>query len=348
MLNIQEHTIQSNASVLEAFEKLNHIPNTLTLFILDDQERLVGTLSDGDIRRGFLSGLTLNDKVTKFMFTNFSALRSDNCNPDQINPIKKRGVKLLPILDSEGKIKRVIDFGKVKTILPVDVVLMAGGRGERLRPLTDTTPKPLLKVGNKPIIEHNIDRLSEFGIRNFHISIGYLGEQIETFFKNGEEKGVSIEYIKEVSPLGTFGSVKLIKNVTNNNLLVMNSDLFTNIDYEDFYQEFIHSGADMAIATIPYVVDIPYAVLDIEENSIKGFREKPRYTYFSNAGIYLVKQELLSLIPPNIFFNATDFIQKLIDENKRIVRFPILGYWVDIGRHEDYIKVQEMVKHIHS
>jgi len=347
MLNIQEHTIQSNATIFEAFEKLNHIPNTLTLFVLDRHNRLIGTLSDGDIRRGFLRGLTLSDEVEKFMFTNFSALHSDNCNPNQIKPIKKRGVKLLPILDSEGRIKRVIDFGKVKTILPVDVVLMAGGRGERLKPLTDNTPKPMLMVGDKPIIEHNIDRLTEFGISNFHISIGYLGEQIESFFCNGQQKGIGIEYIREAKPLGTFGAVALAKNVFNNHLLVMNSDLFTNIDYEDFYQEFIHSGADMAIATIPYVVDVPYAVLDIEDNSIKGFKEKPRYTYFSNAGIYIIKQELLSIIPQNTFFNATDFIQNLINANKKIIRFPILGYWVDIGRPEDFIKVQEMVKHIH-
>ena len=255
-------------------------------------------------------------------------------------------MKLLPVLDSEQKIQRVIDFGKVKTILPVDAVLMAGGRGERLRPLTDSTPKPLLKIGAKPIIEHNIDRLMENGIQHYYITIRYLGEQIEAFFGNGFSKNISIQYVKEDNPLGTMGSVSLIKDFKHQHILVMNSDLFTNIDFEDFYQEFIDEDADMAVATVPYVVDVPYAVLNLTENQITSFKEKPTFTYYSNAGIYLIKRELLNNVPVEKNYNATDFIQALIDAGKKVVRYPIVGYWIDIGKPEDYQKVLEISKHL--
>lgn len=346
MFEITKHIILASAPVLEAMEKINKIPLTLTLFVLDERQCLIGTLTDGDIRRGFLKGNKLTDEVEKFMTRDFSSLNTDELLPSQIRQIKKRGVKLLPVLDGVGKINKVIDFGMVKTLLPVDAVLMAGGRGERLKPLTDTIPKPLLKVGEKPIIEHNIDRLIENGIQNYFITIRYLGEQIENYFGNGKSKNIHVEYVKEDSPLGTMGSVSLIKAFKHQHILIMNSDLFTNIDFEDFYQEFIDGDADMAVATVPYVVDVPYAILNTEENRIISFKEKPTYTYHSNAGIYLIKKELLNQIPLCLSYNATDLIQALIDAGKVVIRYPIVGYWIDIGRQEDYNKVIEIYKHL--
>ena len=346
MIDIHKHSITANSTVLLAMEKLNKIPNTLTLFVLDNEGRLAGTLTDGDIRRGFLNGCTLNDEVSKFMTITYSYLNTTELLPSQIKQIKNKGVKLLPVIDDNGKISRVIDFGKVKTILPIDAVIMAGGRGERLKPLTDTTPKPLLKIGQKPIIEYNLDRLIEYGVRNYYITIRYLGEQIEAYFKNGQSKNVKIEYIRENKPLGTMGSVSLIKEFVHNDILIMNSDLFTNIDFEDFYEDFINEGADMSVASVPYTVDIPYAVLNMEDNKIKSFKEKPTYTYYSNAGIYLMKKELLSKIPIEKNYNATDLIESLISAGKKVIRYPIVGYWIDIGKHEDYQKVLEIYKHL--
>jgi NDP-sugar pyrophosphorylase family protein len=154
--------------------------------------------------------------------------------------------------------------------------------------------------------------------------------------------------VYENEPLGTIGSVSLINDFRHENILVMNADLFTNIDLEDFYQDFVDQQADMSIATVPYTVDVPYAVLNLNENNVKGFREKPTYTYHSNAGIYLIKRELLKTIPVQKSYNATDFIQALIDTGKKVVRFPIIGYWIDIGKPEDFQKVQEIAKHIRS
>lgn len=343
-----DNLIYQDENIVRSFEKLNNLPETLTLFVLNRNDVLVGTLTDGDIRRGFLRGLGLDKPIDEFMFKSFRKLYEDDINPMVIKEIKHKGVRLLPVLDKNNRIIRVIDFGKTKTILPVDAVIMAGGKGERLRPFTDNIPKPLLMVGSKPIIEHNIDRLIEFGVTNFYICIKHLGEQIEKHLGDGKSKGINITYIRENEPLGTFGAVGLIDNFSNQHVLIMNSDLFTNIDFEDYYESFINDESHMGVATVPYVVDIPYAVLNVENNQILGVKEKPTYTFQSNAGIYLTKPEYLSLIPPNQKFNATDFITLLIESGKKVVRFPIVGYWVDIGKPDEYLKVQEMVKHIQS
>jgi NDP-sugar pyrophosphorylase family protein len=309
---------------------------------------MIGSLTDGDIRRGFLRGLGLSDSVDKFMSYPFHYLSDDGIDQRHIREIKQKGIRLLPLLNSEGKVKDVIDFGKMVTLLPLDAVLMAGGRGERLRPLTDTTPKPLLMVGKKPILEHNIDHLCQFGIRNYHITVRYKGDMIEDYFGSGENKGIQIQYIHEAEPLGTIGSVSLITEFRHDVVLVMNADLFTNIDLEDFYDDFRDQGADMSVASVPYNVDVPYAVLSLQDDRVQGLREKPTYTYHSNAGIYLIRRELLSAIPVQKSYNATDFIEALVASGKKVIRYPVIGYWIDIGKPEDYQKVQEIAKHINK
>ena len=215
---------------------------------------------------------------------------------------------------------------------------MAGGRGQRLQPLTDKVPKPLLKVGNKAIMEHNLDRLALFGIDDFWVSVKYLGEQIENHFGQGTEKNIKIEYVWEDEPLGTIGAVSKIKNFEHDYILVTNSDLLTNIDYEQFFLEFIKREADLAVLTIPYQVSIPYAVLETNNGAVKSFKEKPTYTYYSNGGIYLMKKEMLKYIPQDTFFDAPDLMQELINNNLKVISFPFSGYWLDVGKHEDFEK----------
>jgi NDP-sugar pyrophosphorylase family protein len=173
-----------------------------------------------------------------------------------------------------------------------------------------------------------------------------LKEKIKNYFGKGENKNIIINYLDEEKPLGTFGSIKLTTSYKYTDLLIMNSDLLTNINFADFYKSFKDSNADMAIATTSYKVNIPYAVLETENGFVKSFKEKPNYTYFSNAGIYLIKKELIDEIPGNEFYNATDLINKLISSNRVVLTYPILGYWLDIGRHEDYKKANEDFKHI--
>jgi NDP-sugar pyrophosphorylase family protein len=196
------------------------------------------------------------------------------------------------------------------------------------------------------VIEHNIDRLNKFGIGNVRISVRHMSDKIMDYFGDGSSKDMSISYVKEDKPLGTIGSVKLAGAFLQETILVMNSDLLTNIDFEALYQQFIDDKADMIVATVPYKINVPYAILEVEGSRIHSLKEKPTYTYYANAGIYLMKKEVIASIPSDTKFDAPDLIEKLIEAGKVVTSYPILEYWLDIGKHEDYIKAQDDIKHI--
>lgn len=348
MKDFKGNIIYKTQTVKDCLIKLNSMPDlsTLTLFVLNQEDQLVGTLTDGDVRRGFLDGKTIESTAEEIMHKNFRFLNLNDFDIEDIRILKQEGIQLVPILDKHKKIIDVIDFSKQHSQVPIDVVIMAGGEGKRLRPLTENLPKPLLKVGDKPILEHNIDRLKSFGINNIFISINYLGEKIENYFGNGNSKNLNIKYIRENEPLGTLGSISLINGFKSKYVLVMNSDLLTTIDFEDFYLDFTKCNADMAIATTPYTIKVPYAILETNKNNITSFKEKPIYSFYSNAGIYLIKSEILETIPNKEFYDATDLIEDLVKKRKKVISYPILGYWLDIGKYEDYEKAQEDIKHI--
>lgn len=340
--------INYKKSSREALKLINEIaiPN-LAIFVVDENRILLGSITDGDIRRGLLSGLSIEDPVGTFMNRKSKYLMQNQDNFNKIKEFKKSGIRFIPLVNNSFEIINILDFEKIRSILPVDAIIMAGGRGERLKPLTDNVPKPMLKIGNKAIIIRNIERLEKFGVKNFHFSLRYLADQIKKGIQEHKSNESTYNFIYEDKPLGTIGSVKLIKNFTNDTVLLMNSDLLTNIDFEDFYENFINSNSDMLVATIPYQIDVPYAVMDINENQqVLSFKEKPRITYYSNAGIYLIKNHLLKLIPENEPFDATHFMEAVIASKYKLNSYSILGYWLDIGRIEDYYKAQEDVKNI--
>ena len=228
----------------------------------------------------------------------------------------------------------------------IDVVIMAGGKGTRLIPLTANTPKPLLKVGNKPIIEYNTDLLASYGIKQITITVNYLSEQIIAYFKDNNKYLIDFNYVKEDQPLGTIAALKLIKNFKTDYILVMNADLLTNANFNEMFNNFLSKKGDALMATIPYKVNIPHGVVETKAGFVTDLKEKPSYTYYSNAGIYIFKKEYLDLIPKNTFFNATDLIEVLLAKGKKIINYPILNYWLDIGKHEDFEKAQEDIKNI--
>ena len=345
MKNFTNYTIHKEASCLEALKKLDLEKSSQTLFVLDEKERLIGTITDGDIRRGLINGLNLDSQASQFCYLNFSFING-KINVSEIRRLKKEGKKVLPKLNTSGQIEKVYDLAKLNSILPLHAVIMAGGKGERLRPLTDKIPKPMLPLGDKPIIEHNIDRLVSFGIETITISVCYLSEQIINYFGDGSAKGICIDYIEETEPLGTIGCVSQIDKFDQEALLVLNSDVFTNIDFEDFYLSFEQANADMAVASIPYSVDIPYAIMELNDNCITSFKEKPKNTYYANAGLYLIKKESLSHIPKNYFYNATDLMDSIIANHGKLIHSPITGYWIDIGKQDDYNKAKEIFRHL--
>ncbi len=341
--------IRQVESIRKAMTELNALaePGKLTMFVLDVDDRLVGTLTDGDIRRALLKGVSIDAPVSEAMHRKFRLLRKDRFSMDDLNRLRLQQIELVPVLDDDDRIVRIVRLKGRRGFLPVDAFLLAGGEGKRLRPLTDDTPKPLLKVGDKPIIQHNVERLMLYGIDHLHVSVNYLAEQIEVFFKEFSGDDLQVTFVRETSPLGTIGSLSLVDRFEHDTILVMNSDLLTNIDFEDFYRAFITSGADMAVAGVPYKVDVPYAVMEIREDRVLSFKEKPTYTYYSNGGIYLMKLSVLKFLPQGAYFNATDLMEKLIAADKKLVYYPILGYWLDIGQQDDYFRAQEDVKHIH-
>lgn len=343
---MNRYIIFQTATIKDALMALNQITSdTQSLLVLSDEEKLVGTLTDGDIRRGLIAGSDLNDSVVTVMHRNFKYILEAEFDVAHLKEFRDRQILFIPILDNNHHIVEVVNLKKYKSHLPIDVVLMAGGKGERLRPLTEKTPKPLLKVGDKCIIDHNVDRLISYGINHVNVTVNYLGEQLEEHFAE-PRNGVQVRTFREPKFLGTIGSIKFVDTIYNDTVLVMNSDLFTNIDYEDFYLHFKANNADMSVAAVPYNVSIPYGILDLEGRNIKGLLEKPKYNYYANAGIYLIKKSALSGIPYNEFFNATDFIEKLISQGKSVIRYPLNGTWIDIGNPQEYAKANDLVKHI--
>lgn len=346
MRDFQRYILPDSATVKDALIALDrNSDDILTLIIVSQDGKMLGTLTDGDVRRGLIQGKELKDSVKVIMHTSFRFITDDKKEVLLIKAYKEKGIKLLPYLSKEGKIEKVYALNKILSILPIDAVIMAGGKGERLRPLTLTTPKPLLKVGDKCIIDYNVDALINYGLENINITINYLGEQLEEHYKE-KRQHIQVKCVREPKFLGTMGSVKFVDSFINDTVLVMNSDLFTNINYEDFYLHFLQNKADMSVAAVPYSVNVPYGIFELTGRDIQGVKEKPTYNYYANAGIYLIKKKLLDLVPDNVFYNATDFMEMLIIKKYKVIRYPLTGYWIDIGKPEDYLKAQELVKHL--
>ena len=344
---MKEHLISKNITLLEALSRICELaPEPLVLFVVDERQRMVGTLTDGDSRRALIAGASVTDKVERIMHRDFNYMKVEDI--DDVKEIKRQRVmkmRLVPVLDAGKHIVEIINLEKYNSRLPFDAVLMAGGKGERLRPLTENTPKPLLPVGGKAIIDHNIDRLISYGVTHINVTVNYLGEQLEAHFAKPKDE-IKVETVREPKYLGTIGSIRFVKEFYNDTVLVMNSDLFTNINYEDFYLHFKEHDAEMSVAAVPYTVSVPYGIFDLEGRNIHGLIEKPTYNYYANAGIYLIKRTALDEIPEETFFNATDLIEKLIAEGKKVIRFPLNGTWIDIGNPQEYQKANELVKHL--
>lgn len=345
-MNYRRHLILSKSTINQALIQLNKLSVDAILFIVDNKDKLIGALTDGDVRRGLINGISIDQPIETIIQTHPRFIRRGETDITKLIEYREGNFRIVPVLDENDHIVNIINFRRVKSYLPVDAVIMAGGRGQRLSPLTDNTPKPMLKIGDTPIIEHNIKRLSYFGINEFWISVNYLGDQIEEHFGNGDGLDIKIAYVREDIPLGTIGSVSRIEEFRHDYVLVSNADILTNLDYEHFFLEFTSKGADFAVVAIPYQVTVPYAVLETNEGNISSFKEKPTYTYYSNGGIYLMKKDVLRFLPKDTFYNTTDLIESLIAKNKKVIAYSLEGYWLDIGNPEDFEKAKKDITRI--
>ncbi len=306
--------------------------------VVDEKGYLLGTVTDGDVRRGILKGLGLDSAVAQIMSKNFSSCSVDDAREKVLAIMSNTRLHQLPVIDHNGCLIGIhtIDSLMVSTTRNNIVFLMAGGLGSRLKSLTENCPKPLLKVGGKPILESIIESFIEQGFKNFYISINYKGEMIEQYFGNGSDLGVQINYIREDKRLGTAGSLKLLPETNTQPIIVMNGDILTKVDFRNLLDFHISQEADATLCIREYQLEVPYGVVSIERNRFKGIEEKPKERFHINAGLYVLNPELINYIPENTYFDMPELFKILAKENRETAVYPIREYWMDIGHMDDY------------
>lgn len=340
---MHRHLIDQDAPLIDALNKLNALPGgAMTLMALASDGRMVGTLTDGDIRRALLRGVALTAPVAEAMRRNFRSLRTGEDCVEPLRTMRSKLLRLIPVLDAQGRLVEIIDTEVTTTRLPLTAILMAGGKGERLRPLTLTVPKPLLPVAGRPIIDYNIEALARVGITDITVTVNYLAEQLEAHFAE-PVAGVKVNTVREQFPMGTIGSAALATIPPAGDTIVMNSDLLTTARFEEMYLHHRQTGAMITIAAIPYGISIPYAILTTEGNRVTALEEKPSYSYYANAGIYIINNSLLRGIPADKRTDATDLIEQAIADGLHVSYFPLDGTWIDIGSPADYAHASDLM-----
>lgn len=344
-MNIEQHIIHLSLSLREALAKLNDLSGgAMTLIVIDDSRRMVGTLTDGDVRRALIAGKSLDSAVSEVMHSDFEWLSSENFDLGKLKNIRAKGIRLIPRLDAEKRIVDLVDLLKTPSILPVSALIMAGGKGERLRPATLTTPKPLLEICGRAIIDYNVEALAAAGIDEIFVSVNYLAEQLEQHFSR-PVAGVNAVCVRENIPLGTIGALSLMPDFSNDTVLVMNSDLLTDISFEDMFEKHLSEQADITIAAIPYNLSVPYAILQTDGQRVVSLEEKPVYSYYANAGIYMLSRKAVELVKKGERTDATDLIERAIAAGMNVVYFPINGTWIDVGTPADFRHASDMMKY---
>ena len=329
--------LEPNATLLDAVKVIEDGQKTIAV-VVDEFNNLLGALTDGDIRRSLLNGHTLNDSVVIAMNINPLTANANSEDSFLLELLIRYTYEAIPLVDSSGKFKRIVHISDLSSNKVTHVmsdfyaaVIMAGGEGRRLLPLTQDVPKPMIQVGGMPIIERQIRCLARQGVEKIFITINYLGQVIKEYFKSGEDFGVQISYLHEDMKLGTGGALSLLPTMPDRPLLVINGDVLTTFDYKhclDFHQE---SKAFITVAAITHHVEIPYGVIHANNINITKLEEKPSQKFLCNAGIYTLSPEAISLVPRQQFFNMTDLIELGINQKKKVVTFPIHEYWTDIG-----------------
>jgi len=342
MKNIENVKLHINSTIKQALEIIDKAAMQIAL-IVDENDKLLGTLTDGDIRRGLLKGLDLNSSIESIVFKTPTIAKISDTKEDILKIALSRKLHQIPIVDENGKIIGIQEIEEL--IKPKEkankVILMVGGLGTRLRPLTDNIPKPMLKVGNKPILQTIIEKFAEYGYTNVVLCVNYKSHVIEDYFGDGSEFGVNIEYVFEEQRMGTAGALSLLKEKPSEPFFVMNGDLLTNVNFEHLDSYHITNNSMGTMCVREYDFQVPYGVVNIKGSKILSIEEKPTHKFFVSAGIYMLSPEILEYIPQNKFYDMPTLFEKLISEDKNIISFPLREYWLDIGRIEEYKKANE-------
>ena len=329
--------VEQGKTIREAIRILDESSLQIVL-VVDEFDYLLGTVTDGDIRRGILKGLSLEESVVKVMITKPTVSGLEKSEESLLALMREKELRHVPIVDEKGKVVGLRNLFEYVQKQPKNnwVVIMAGGLGKRLGIMTKDCPKPLLKVGNKPLLETIIKNFKEYGFHKFYFSVNFMAEKIQEYFGDGSTWNVEIRYLKESIPLGTAGALSLLPEIPDDPLIVMNGDILTKVNFEKLLDFHSKHQASATMCVREYDFQVPYGVVKTENQRIIGIDEKPVQRFFINGGLYVLESRLLQYIPPDTFFNMTELFDKVIAQHLETLVFPIREYWMDIGQVDDF------------
>jgi len=342
VIDIEDIMVTESTIIMDVLKIIDKSSKQLAI-VVDKDKKLLGTISDGDIRRAILNEISLNDTVKDIYFKTPTIANINDSRKQIIDLCISKKIHQIPIVDNDGMLLglEILDELITKQSNPNKVILMVGGLGTRLRPLTDTVPKPMLHVGGKPILETIIEKFLSYGFSNIVLCVNYKSDIIQDYFGNGSKFGVNIEYIFEDKRMGTAGALSLLKAQPNEPFFVMNGDLLTNINFEYLLNFHLENKATATMCVREYDFQVPFGVVEIEHGKIKSIQEKPIHNFFVSAGIYMLSPSVLSSIPKDEFYDMPTLFEKILELNQNLISFPIREYWLDIGRIEEFEKANK-------
>ena len=312
--------------------------------VVDETGILLGTITDGDIRRGILRGTGLEENASLIMNPHPVTAQLGASRDQLLSIMTSRSIKQVPLLDQEGRVAG-LEFLEVLVAGPAvkdnPAIILAGGLGTRLRPLTDHTPKPMLEIGGRPILDLMLEQLGRSGFSHVFIAVNYKGEDIEANFGDGREQGISIQYLREQKPMGTAGPLSLMPRPVKLPSLVVNGDLLSKVDFNSLLEYHIRGAYNLTIGVKEYRFQLPFGVVSVQGDQAIGIQEKPEERRLINAGVYVLDPEVVEMVPHDTYFDMNQLIESVMGEpNCKVGAYPIHEYWMDIGRSEDYQQAQ--------
>jgi dTDP-glucose pyrophosphorylase len=350
--NISSLFVKLETSIHEVIKCIDRSGRVSIALIVDDNHHMIGTITDGDVRRGILAGISLDEPVSRLMPIKAQmphaapVTASVDTDPVQfLTLMQENGVKQIPLLDKDGRVVDIVILSEMlaRPKLPMQAVVMAGGLGTRLRPLTDHVPKPMLPVGGRPLMELTLEKLKKAGIEHVDVSTNYRAANIVEHFGDGTGFGIELNYLQEERPLGTAGALGLM-DTPKKTLLVINGDIITHVDLGIMLAYHKKQEAELTVGVRQYGMQVPYGVIDCDGPNIISLREKPQISFLVNAGIYMLEPSVYAYIVRDEHMDMTDLIQRLLDHKRKVISFPIIEYWLDIGQPADYERAQNDAK----
>lgn len=346
MKNWRDTVVRPDADIRDALRALDKGAQKIAL-VCDESDRMLAVVSDGDIRRGLLADLHMNDPISAVANTNPRTVRKGSSRNEIKQILASEDINILPILDDENRVVELHTLASIseRPELENPVFIMAGGFGTRLKPLTDNCPKPMLPIGDKPILQHMIERMKKQGFRNFFISTHYLPEQIKDHFGDGSALGVNISYVHEEKPLGTGGALGLLpSNIVEKPLILLNGDILTDLDFVEILESHESKGADATMCLREQETSLAYGVVEAVEGNVTGMMEKPTYRHLINMGIYVLSNSCVKSVKRGLRIDLPSLVEQRIQAGLTVNAYTFYGQWIDIGQMNDYVRAQSNFK----